>query len=148
MIEEEQENVDLNDQDKENEFFSNNSQDLLSMVESKGIVVTQKETGDKVQISSGIEAYYALLAQDMMNFAKDYEMDVAEIHKIFYQVSCNREKLKSVLSNIKGNENFRWTPLEDLALKNDKNNKAYQVVLNQKGEQAVKEREAFLGLAK
>ena len=67
----EQENAEMseNDDDKENEHFCNNSQDLLSMVESKGIVVTDKETGDKVPISSGKEAYYALLAQDMLNFA-------------------------------------------------------------------------------
>ena len=41
-----------------------------------------------------------------------------------------------------------WTTLEDLALKNDKSNKAYQVVLQDRGEKEVKEREAFLGLAK
>lgn len=47
-----------------------------------------------------------------------------------------------------GNEVKVWTTLEDLALKNDRSNRAYQVVLNDKGEQEVKEREAFLGLAK
>ena len=143
----EQENAEMseNDDDKENEHFCNNSQDLLSMVESKGIVVTDKETGDKVPISSGKEAYYALLAQDMLNFAQDYDRDVAEIHKIFYQVSCNRDKLRLFLQ---GKEVKVWTTLEDLALKNDKNNRAYQVVLSDKGEQEVREREAFLGLAK
>ena len=41
---EDQENAEMleDDEDKENEHFSANSQDLLSMVESKGIVVTQK----------------------------------------------------------------------------------------------------------
>lgn len=67
----------------------------------------------------------------MLNFAKDYERDVAEIHKIFYQVSCNRDKLKSYL---RGDEVKVWTTLEDLALKNDRSNRAYQVVLNDKGE--------------
>ena len=83
---EDQENAEMleDDEDKENEHFSANSQDLLSMVESKGIVVTQKQTGDKVNISSGKEAYYALLAQDMLNFAQDFDRDVAEVHKIFY----------------------------------------------------------------
>ena len=41
---EDQENAEMleDDEDKENEHFSANSQDLLTMVESKGIVVTQK----------------------------------------------------------------------------------------------------------
>ena len=41
-----------------------------------------------------------------------------------------------------------WTTLEDLALKNDKSNRAYKVVLEEKGQNEVKQREAFLGLAR
>ena len=41
------------DYEKENENFSADSQDLLKMVSDKGIVVTEKETGDKVPVSSG-----------------------------------------------------------------------------------------------
>jgi hypothetical protein len=109
--------------------------------------VTDKKTEERVELKTGQEAFYALLAQDLLKLAQEYERDVAEVHKIFYQVSCNREKLQAVLEE-KLDSKVCWTTLEDLALKNDKSNKAYQVVLMDRGEKEVKEREAFLGLAK
>ena len=49
------------------------------------------------------------------------DIDIAEVHRIFYQVSCKREKLSDAIDGtIKV-----WTTLEDLALKNDKQSKAY-----------------------
>ena len=80
----------------------------------------------------------------MNAMAIEKDIDIAEVHRIFYQVSCKREKLsKAIDGTIKV-----WTTLEDLALKNDKQSKAYQVVLADKGEAEVREREIFLGLAK
>ena len=86
--------------------------------------MTNKKTGNTVDIETGQEAFYALLAQELLTFAQQYDRDVAEVHKIFYQVSCNRDKLKAVLDN-KLEMKVCWTTLEDLALKNEKTNKAY-----------------------
>ena len=131
-------------EDKENDHFSQNATQLLDMVESQGIVVTSKETGDKVEIDRGQEAFYALLANEMNNIAAEKEMDIAEVHRIFYQVSCKRDKLRDAIDG-----KIRvWTTLEDLALKNDRQSKAFQVVLADKGEAEIREREAFLGLVK
>ena len=102
--------------DKENDHFAQNAPQLLNMVENQGIVVTQKETGDRVEIDRGQEAFYALLANEMNAMAIKKDIDIAEVHRIFYQVSCKREKLSDAIDGtIKV-----WTTLEDLALKNDK----------------------------
>lgn len=42
-----------------------NSQDLLDMVERENIVVKSKTDDKQIQLQSGQEAYFALLAQDM-----------------------------------------------------------------------------------
>lgn len=46
-----------------------NSQDLLDQVEKQDIVVTDKKTKQVVSLETGQEAYYALLAQDMLAIA-------------------------------------------------------------------------------
>ena len=148
MIVDDKENAEMSGEEKENiNVNSQESEDLINMVEDKDILVTNKKTGNLVKIETGQEAFYALLAQDLLTYAQEYDRDVAEVHKIFYQVSCNREKLKAVLED-KLEAKVCWTTLEDLALKNDKSNKAYQVVLQDRGENECKEREVFLGLAK
>lgn len=58
--------------DKENQSGVNlnlSSQDLLEMVDRKGLYVTDKTTSKRVDISTGHEAYFALLAEDMFNIA-------------------------------------------------------------------------------
>ena len=116
--------------DKENDHFQANAPQLHRMVEDRGIVVTSKESGDKVDIETGTEAFYALLANEMNQIAIEKDIDIALVHRIFYQVCCKREKLSDAIDGrIKV-----WTTLEDLALKNDKKSKAYQVVLADKGE--------------
>jgi len=82
-----------------------------------------------VTVEHGKEAYFALMAKDMLDLAKKYSKDVDEIHKVFYQVSCNREKLVKHLS---GDKNAAlWTELEDLALK--EHGQMYNHVLKTRG---------------
>ena len=119
-------------EDKENQEIAANSQELLDMVTKQGIVVTSKETGSKVDINSGQEAYFALLAQDMISIADKYKKDVMEVHQLFYQVSCNREKLISLLSGKSGVT--KWSTLEDLAIRNEKESLSYKHVLAEKGQ--------------
>ena len=147
MIVDDEENAEMSDEDQENINVNSQTSKELKEQAEKSIWVTDKKTEERVELKTGQEAFYALLAQDLLKLAQEYERDVAEVHKIFYQVSCNREKLQAVLEE-KLDSKVCWTTLEDLALKNDKSNKAYQVVLMDRGEKEVKEREAFLGLAK
>lgn len=147
MIVDDEENAEMSDEDQENINVNSQTSKELKEQAEKSIWVTDKKTEERVELKTGQEAFYALLAQDLLKSAQEYERDVAEVHKIFYQVSCNREKLQAVLEE-KLDSKVCWTTLEDLALKNDKSNKAYQVVLMDRGEKEVKEREAFLGLAK
>lgn len=87
---------------------------------------------------------FAMIAQDMMMIADKFEKDIDEVHKLFYQLSCNREKL---IKYLQGQEKapVLWTELEDLALK-DKEGKMYGHVLSMKGEKEVEERIRFLGI--
>ena len=71
-------------EDKENQEKMANSQELLDMVVKQGIVVTKKNTGSRVDLGSGQEAYYALLAQDMLNIAQKFNKDCSEVHLLFY----------------------------------------------------------------
>ena len=45
----------------------------------------------QVNVTSGEEAYFALLAADMLDIAEKYKRDVDDIHKIFFEVSCDRK---------------------------------------------------------
>ena len=57
----------------------------------------------------------------MNQIAIEKEIDIAQVHRIFYQVCCKRERLSDAID---GREKV-WTTLEDLALKNDKKSRAY-----------------------
>ena len=52
----------------------------------------------------------------MFKIANEYNKDIAEVHKIFYQVNCRRYRLALALEG----KYKAWTKLEDLALKNGK----------------------------
>ena len=75
-----------------------NSQEMIEEVKQSSIIVTEKETGSEVEVITGQQAYFALLAQDLINIATRYKYNVDEVHKIFYEVSCNRDNLIEVIT--------------------------------------------------
>ena len=84
----------------------------------------EQQTGERVDVTSGQEAYFALLAKEMLSIADKYNKDVHLIHKMFYGLSCNYENLIKHLE--KQSESIKpWDALEDLALKGTKNSLAY-----------------------
>jgi len=101
--------------------------------------------GEVLKISESEEAFFALLAQDMIDLSKEYKKPVHELHELFHQVSCNREKLVRLLE---GKSNVvKWEMLEDLALKEYKaNSPSYQHVLKVKGSAECEERRRYLEL--
>lgn len=64
---------------------------------TKQDIVVRDHQGAQVCLDKENYAFFALLAQDMMQIAEKYEKDIDEVHKIYYQVSCSREKLVKVL---------------------------------------------------
>jgi len=78
----------------------------------------------------------------MMNLAQKHSKDIDEIHKLYYQVSCDRERLSRHLNGDKSI--VIWTELEDLALRDQKQGAMYQHVVSQKGESEVLVRRQFL----
>ncbi len=90
----------------------------MEAVEKEQILVFKKFDEEKrqVNLTNGQEAYFALLAQDLLDLADKYKRDIDEVHKIFFEVSCERDRLIKVLE---GQREGRWMLLEDLALKDD-----------------------------
>jgi hypothetical protein len=72
-------------------------------VHSSGIVIYRKDDEDKreVKVTEGEAAYFALLASDMLDLAEKYKRDVDDVHRLFFEVSCDRDKLVKILSGQK-----------------------------------------------
>ena len=115
---------------------------MLEAVQNEGIVVYKKNDDEKrmVNITKGEEAFFALLASDMLELADKYKRDVDEIHKMFFQVNCEREKLIKLLDGQKIEKYlyiiyiYRWQLIEDLAIKDDAQAETFKYVVHQKGE--------------
>lgn len=77
---------------------------------------------------------------------------MGDVHNIFYEVSCNRDKLIAVLDSQNPKSKVvvdpadikRWQTLEDLALRHTEDTPSFQVVLKAKGLDEVNARKAFL----
>lgn len=95
-----------------------------------------------MHITDGEVAFFALLAQDMLDLAEKYKRDVDEVHKLFFEVSCDRDKLVKLLDGQKGVA--KWQLIEDLAVKDDPRSDTYQYVVSQKGQDEVEKRRKFL----
>jgi hypothetical protein len=77
----------------------------------------------------------------MLEIADKYKRDVEEVHKIFFEVSCQKDKLIKVLEGQQNANNYRWTPLEDISLTNNRNE---PYLIRSKGLQQVLKRKSFL----
>lgn len=113
---------------------------MMQQVEANNLVVRDPQ-GNQVILDQGKEAYFALMAQDMLQLADKHNKDIDEVHKIYYQVSCNRDKLIKFLNGDKAQN--PWSELEDLALK-ESGGQMYNHVFKQKGEREVLDRKRFL----
>ncbi len=82
------------------------------------------------------------LATEMIKLARKYGQEVDEIHKLYFQVSCDHDKLIKHLNGEKGV--VVWTELEDLALKDKLHGLMYIHVVKIKGDCEVDERKTFL----
>ncbi len=54
-----------------------------------------------MNITEGESAFFALLAADMLDLAEKYKRDVDDVHKMFFEVCCDREKLVKLLEGQK-----------------------------------------------
>lgn len=63
---------------------ANLSERLVSKVEEKRLQVRTAEHNKLMPIDQGREAYFALLAQDMLSLAEKFSKDVDEVHKLFF----------------------------------------------------------------
>ena len=114
-------------------------QELVDQVENKGIQVLEP-----VDVLSGQEAYFALLAKEMLSLAGKYKKDVHLIHKLMFGHSCNYESLIKHLENPSDVKFQPWEPLEDLALKESKDADAFKYVVAKRRVEEIAERKRFL----
>ena len=49
------------------------------------------------------------------------------MHRIFYEVNCDREKL---IKSLEGNKVMTWGPLEDLAVKSSVESEEYKYLID------------------
>ena len=93
-------------------------------------------------MTDGEVAFFALLASDMLDLAEKYKRDVDDVHRLFFEVSCDREKLVKLLE---GKQNVqKWEQIEDLAVKDGQDSMAYKYVMQKRGENEVTKRRRFL----
>jgi len=120
-----------------------NSEELKEAVKDAGIIVMTHENGQKREINcaTGEEAFFALLAHDMIALGEKYKKDVDEVHKMFFEVNCDRNAL---IKRLEGEQVTQWTVLEDLALQDKPENQSYLYVAREKGENEVEKRKRFL----
>jgi hypothetical protein len=61
----------------------------------------------------------------MMELSEKYKRDIDSIHSMFFEVSCDREKLVKLLE---GRKIEKWKTLEDLAVREGQDSMSYQHV--------------------
>lgn len=103
--------------------------------------MTDRE-GKEVSIEQPEVALFALIAEDLRALGQKHKKSLDDMHKLFYQTSCQRDRLVDCLE---GKNAVVWNELEDLALKDPKQ-PAYKYVLDAKGQSEVDLRSQFLEL--
>ena len=58
-------------------------------------------------MTDGEVAFFALLASDMLDLAEKYKRDVDDVHRLFFEVSCDREKLVKLLEGKQSMQKWR-----------------------------------------
>lgn len=126
---------------KASELVELKRDELFDEVKAQGIKVTDAASNDEVELTTAQEAYFALLTADMQGLADKYKRDVEDIHKIFFQVSCDREKLHKILEDYSA---VLWNPLEDLAVMKAPDSEEYKLIVERKGGDECLKRRIFL----
>jgi len=75
------------------------------------VTIKDKLSNELVPIETGQQALFALLYRDMENLAYKYNnvVETEDCIKIFYEVSCDRNKLVQVLHNLQCNYKIKDT---------------------------------------
>lgn len=80
----------------------------------------------------------------MLDLAEKYKRNVDDVHQLFFQVSCDRDRLVKILEGGQKTGGGKWELLEDLAIKDDPRSDSYKYVAESKGEEEVRKRKRFL----
>lgn len=123
------------------------SDQLLEAVTNEGLIVYRRDDEEKrqVAVTEGDVAFFALLAADMLDLAEKYKRDVDEVHRMFFEVSCDRDRLIKLLEGANlGSAQSKWEQIEDLAVKDQPESMAYKYVMQKRGDKEVAKRRNFL----
>ena len=89
------------------------------------------------------EGMFKRLMDDLERIGQEYGVEMEEIHKIYFDVSCSKTKL---VERLKGQSFTQWNELEDMALEKGTESKEYSFLLKTKGYEEIVRRRRFLGL--
>lgn len=70
------EDVEMAYEKNEPDFIERRKQEMIDQVQKQRIQVTEKDGGSVVDVQTGQEAYFALLAREMLEVASKYDKDV------------------------------------------------------------------------
>lgn len=70
------------------EMMDHQAADKMIEQVKKNDLVVRDQQGNPISVEKGKDAFFALMAQDLLSIAAKYEKDVDEVHKIYFQVSC------------------------------------------------------------
>jgi seryl-tRNA synthetase len=76
-----------------------NSDQVQEAMKKQDLMVFSRWNNEERQITHDEtdKGYFALLASEMLEIADKYKRDVEEVHKIFFEVSCQKDKLIKIL---------------------------------------------------
>ena len=114
-----------------------------------GIEIPKSTEEDKEVIEDNCSpdiAAFINIKNRLIEYSKKYNRKIEEVMSIFVQCSCRYDTLEDFLSSSK-TTNKIWKSLEDLVLiKPYLNEEAYDLLLEEKGEEELKNRKRFLSL--
>lgn len=62
----------------------------------------------------------------MLELADKYKRDVDDLHRMFFEVNCERDRLVKILE---GQKVEKWQVMEDLAIKDDPSSLSFKYVM-------------------
>ncbi len=57
---------------------------MKQKLEKQHIVVREEQSGNAIDLNNGKDAFFAMIAQDMLQIAQKFSKDIDEVHAIYY----------------------------------------------------------------
>ena len=86
------------------------------------------------------QCLFTLVASKIMKLSNKYQLALASLHEIFFNVNCDFNLLEEILENQNDEKRSKelretklWTTLEDMAIMDNQESEEYKFIVNRKG---------------